>query len=257
VAQKVAAGVTVIAPIVAAYGGDVRVEVWSDVVCPWCYIGKRKFEAALAQYTGDQTFEVVWRPFQLDPTAPKGVAQPLKEAYEKKFGGPERAAEIIEHVSSVASSVGLSFDMDHAVRANTMDAHRLIGYALSTHGPDVQSEVKERLMRAYFTEGRNIGDLATLAALAAEVCLDHDEVARFLASNDGMTELAAELEQAMDLGVTGVPHFVFDGRWAIPGAQDPELFLRAFQRMADLLADEADMPEGDAEACRVDARPRS
>jgi predicted DsbA family dithiol-disulfide isomerase len=239
----------------------VRVEIWSDVVCPWCYIGKRKFEAALASYEGDETFEVVWRPFQLDPTAPKGTAQPVKEVYEKKFGGPERAAEIIEHVSSVAAGVGLDFAMDRAVRANTMDAHRLIGYALSIDGPTRQSAVKERLMKAYFSEGRNVGDAATLASLAAEVGMDHNGVAAFLASDEGKTELAAELEEAMDIGVTGVPHFVFDGRWAIPGAQDPELFLRAFQRMADLKASEAaaeaGMPEGDAEACRVDARPES
>ncbi len=238
-----------------------RVEIWSDVVCPWCYIGKRKFEAAMASYQGDESFDIVWRPFQLDPTAPKGTAQPVKQVYEKKFGGPERAAEIIEHVSSVAASVGLNFDMDRAVRANTMDAHRLIGYALSTHGPAMQSAVKERLMQAYFTEGRNIGDAATLASLAVEVGMDHDAVCLFLASDDGTTELAAELEEALDIGVTGVPHFVFDGRWAIPGAQDPELFLRAFQRMADLKTSEAKdaaaLPEGDAEACRMDARPES
>ncbi len=238
-----------------------RVEIWSDVVCPWCYIGKRKFEAALASYQGDETFEIVWRPFQLDPTAPKGTAQPVKQVYEKKFGGPERAAAIIEHVSSVAAGVGLDFNMDRAVRANTMDAHRLIGYALSADGPAMQSAVKERLLRAYFTEGRNIGDVATLASLAVEVGMGHDEVSAFLASDKGTTELAAELEEAFDVGVTGVPHFVFDGRWAIAGAQDPELFLRAFQRMADLKASEAEaepaMPEGDAEACRADARPES
>jgi predicted DsbA family dithiol-disulfide isomerase len=237
----------------------VRVEIWSDVVCPWCYIGKRKFEAALASYQGDETFEIVWRPFQLDPTAPKGIAQPVKQAYEKKFGGPERAAEIIEHVSSVAAGVGLDFDMDHALRANTIDAHRLIGYALSARGPAMQSAMKERLMQAYFTEGRNIGDLATLASLAADVGMDRDAVATYLASDEGTVELAAELEEALDIGVTGVPHFVFDGRWAIPGAQDPELFLRAFQRMADLKASEAEdaVPEGDAEACRADARPEA
>ncbi len=236
-----------------------RVEIWSDVVCPWCYIGKRKFEAALARYRGDETFEIIWRPFQLDPTAPKGTAQPVKQVYEKKFGGPERAAEIIEHVSSVAAGVGLDFDMDRAVRANTMDAHRLIGYALRVGGPAMQSAVKERLMQAYFTEGRNIGDVATLADLAAGVGMDHDAVAAYLASDEGTTELAAELEEALHIGVTGVPHFVFDGRWAIPGAQDPELFLRAFQRMADLKISDAEaaMPEGDAEACRVDARPES
>ena len=238
-----------------------RVEIWSDVVCPWCYIGKRKFEAAVASYQGDETFEIVWRPFQLDPTAPKGTARPVKEVYEKKFGGPERAAEIIMHVSSVAAGVGLDFDMDRAVRANTMDAHRLIGYALSTDGPAMQSAVKERLMQAYFTEGRNVGDVATLASLAVEVGMDHDAVSAYLASDEGKTELAAELEEALDIGVTGVPHFVFDGRWAIPGAQDPELFVRAFQRMADLRAAEASVeagtPDGDAEACRVDARPES
>ncbi len=239
-----------------------RVEIWSDVVCPWCYIGKRKFEAALANYQGDETFEIVWRPFQLDPTAPKGTAQPVKEVYEKKFGGPERAAEIIEHVTSVAAGVGLDFEMDRAVRANTMDAHRLIGHALTLNGPAMQSAVKERLMQAYFTDGRNIGDVVTLAELAVDVGMDHDEVSAYLASDEGTTELAAELDEALDIGVTGVPHFVFDGRWAIPGAQDPELFLRAFQRMADLRAAEASetevaMPQGDAEACRADARPES
>lgn len=233
-----------------------RVEIWSDVVCPWCYIGKRKFEMALSRYEGDETFEIVWRPFQLDPTAPADSAQPVKEAYAKKFGGPQRAAEIIEHVSGVARSVGLDFDMDRALRANTRNAHRLLDYALRTNGSGAQSALKERLLAAYFTEGRNIGDTSTLADLAADTGLDRELVAVYLASTAGLDHLAAGLEEALEEGITGVPHFVFDGRWAIPGAQDPELFLRAFERMANLRAsEEAALLAGDAEVCRVEPNP--
>ncbi len=215
-----------------------RVEIWSDVVCPWCYIGKRKFEAALALYEGDEPFDVVWRPFQLDPTAPRDRAQPVIDAYAKKFGGREQASAIIERVTQVADSVGLNFAMDKALRANTLDAHRLLAHVLRTEGSVYQSMLKERLLRAYFSEGHNISDHATLAVLAAEVGLSHDDTIDFLGSTDGLEDLAADFAAAVEAGITGVPHFVFDGRWSIPGAQDPELFLRAFRRMADLRASE-------------------
>lgn len=222
-----------------------RVEIWSDVVCPWCYIGKRKFEMALASYQGDETFEVIYRPYQLDPTAPVGAPVPVLTVYEKKFGGPAKAAEIIERVSAVAESVGLPMAMDKALRANTRDAHRLLGWSLEHHGAVVQSMLKGRLMQAYFAEGEDVGSHGTLARLAADCGLDRADVLRFLASDEGGVELQNELDEALDIGVTGVPHFVFDRRWAIPGAQDPEVFLRAFERMAVARQQTSDVDDDD------------
>ena len=222
-----------------------RVEIYSDVVCPWCYIGKRKFEAALAQFEGADDVEVVWRPYQLDPTAPPGAAQPVMDAYAKKFGGPERAAAIIENVTNVAAEVGLGFRMDRAVRANTRDAHRLLGWAERTAGTHVQGELKERLLQAYFVDGRNIGDHDTLAALAADAGLDQAAAFALLDSDDGLAELNEELAEAASHGITAVPTFVFDGQWAVPGAQEPELFVRALRRMREIHV-------ADAAACEDD-----
>jgi predicted DsbA family dithiol-disulfide isomerase len=212
----------------------VKVEIWSDVVCPWCYIGKRKFETALAEFRAtdgaDVQVGVSWKPYQLDPTAPPGTAQPVIEAYAKKFGGPERAAEIIANVTGVAADVGLPFHMDIALRANTREAHRLLGYALTRHGAATQDALKERLLAAYFVEGRNVADHDTLTELAGAVGLDTNDVGRFLASDDGI----AELTEAAAHGITAVPTFVFEGRWAVPGAQDPAMFLKALRRMREI-----------------------
>jgi predicted DsbA family dithiol-disulfide isomerase len=215
-----------------------KVEIWSDVVCPWCYIGKRKFEAALAEFRAtdgsDVTVDVTWKPYQLDPTAPPGSAKPVSEAYAKKFGGPERAAEIIANVTGVAAEVGLGFRMDIALRANTREAHRLLGYALARHGAAVQDTLKERLLAAYFVEGRNVGDHDVLTELAMSVGIGEPEVRAFLASDDGIAELNEELAEAAAHGITAVPTFVFEGKWAVPGAQDPSMFLRALRRMRDM-----------------------
>jgi predicted DsbA family dithiol-disulfide isomerase len=220
----------------------VKVEIWSDVVCPWCYIGKRKFEAALAEFRAtdgaDVQVDVSWKPYQLDPTAPAGSAQPVIEAYAKKFGGPERAAEIIANVTGVAADVGLPFHMDIALRANTREAHRLLGYALRKNGAAMQDALKERLLKAYFVEGRNVADHDTLAELADAVGLDRDAAARFLESDDGISELNEELAEAAAHGITAVPTFVFEGKWAVPGAQDPSMFLRALRRMREIEVEE-------------------
>jgi predicted DsbA family dithiol-disulfide isomerase len=220
-----------------------KVEIWSDVVCPWCYIGKRKFEAALAEFRAtdgaDVQVDVSWKPYQLDPTAPPGIAQPVIDAYAKKFGGPERAAEIIANVTGVAADVGLAFHMDIALRANTREAHRLLGYALTHHGAAAQDALKERLLAAYFVEGRNVADHDTLTELAAAVGLDRDDVDRFLASDEGIAELNEELAEAASHGITAVPTFVFEGRWAVPGAQDPSMFLKALRRMREIEIEES------------------
>jgi predicted DsbA family dithiol-disulfide isomerase len=218
----------------------VTVEVWSDVVCPWCYIGKRKFASGLAQVEAelaeagvDVVFDVSYHPYQLDPTAAPGAAGPVLDAYAKKFGGAERAAAIIANVSERAAEVGLDFRMDRALRANTLLAHRLIWMAGQPDSPIAQDAVKERLLRAYFHDGANIGDPDVLADCAAEVGFDRDEVHEFLASGRGTDEVRAELDRASDSGITAVPTYVVNGRWAIPGAQEPETFAQVLRKMAD------------------------
>jgi predicted DsbA family dithiol-disulfide isomerase len=218
----------------------VTVEVWSDVVCPWCYIGKRKFASGLAQVESelaeadiDVAFDVSYHPYQLDPTAAPGSAGPVIDAYAKKFGGPERAAAIIANVSERAAEVGLEFRMDRALRANTLLAHRVIWLAAQPDSPVAQDSMKERLLAAYFHDGLNIGNPDVLADCAAEVGFDRDEVYEFLASGRGTDEVRAELDVASDHGITAVPTYVINGRWAIPGAQEPETFAQVLRKMAD------------------------
>jgi predicted DsbA family dithiol-disulfide isomerase len=208
----------------------VLVEVWSDVVCPWCYIGKRRFEAALAAFDRRDEVQVLYRAYQLDPGAPPGAATPVIDAYARKFGGPERAAQIIEHVSAVAATVGLEFRMDRSVRANTLLAHRLLWFA---EPRGVQHELKERLLRAYFVDGLHVGDPEVLRDLGAEVGLDPAEVERFLAGHDGVHEVHEQMARATELGITGVPTFVVGGRFSIPGAQEPDVFVNVLGRLLD------------------------
>ena len=221
------------------------VEIYSDVVCPWCYIGKRRFETALARFDGRDDVRVVYRPFRLDPRAP-AEPTPVIDAYARKFGGPDQAFAIITRVMSAAAEDGLEFHLESAQRSNTFEAHRLIWYA-AQHGR--QADMKERLLRAYFTEGLHVGDPDVLVRLAQDVGLDPDETAAFLRSRDGVDEVNEELLAAMELGITAVPTFVFEGHWTDPGAQDPDTMLRVLQIVAERMA-----PEGGAgAACDDDA----
>jgi predicted DsbA family dithiol-disulfide isomerase len=206
-----------------------RVEIWSDVVCPWCYIGKRRFETALANLGDAVEVEYVYRPYQLDPTASPGKTAPVIETYSKKFGGPERAAEIIRNVTAVAAESGIEFHMDRALRANTLLAHRALWYAESIGGP--QAALKERLMQAYFSDGDNIGDPDVVATCAADVGIDREEIVAFLEGDGGIGEVNEMLAQAAAHGITAVPTFVIDGQWAIPGAQDVEVFERVLAKI--------------------------
>lgn len=213
------------------------IEIYSDVVCPWCYIGKRKFEMALEQFPRRDEVQVVWRPYQLDPRAPR-TSSPVAEAYAKKFGGPEQATRIIDKVTQVAAEVGVEFRMDRALRANTFDAHRVIGLALAEGGPALQGAVKDRLLRAYFTDGLDVGDPAELARLASEAGMDGDRVARMLASDERVAETHAELNVGVEIGVTAVPTLVINSEFGIPGAQEPETYLRVLERLVPPAADE-------------------
>jgi len=213
----------------------VTIDIYSDVVCPWCYIGKRKFEAGLELLAGEDLgvdFDVTYRPFQLDPTAAPGAAQPVMETYAKKFGGPEQAAQILQTVTERAAEAGIEFHMDRALRANTLLAHRLLWLAVQPESPVAQADLKERLLKAYFTDGLNIGDPEVLADCAAEIGFDRDAVIEFLESDRGAAEVAAELAEGREEGVTAVPTFVFEGRWAVPGAQEPETYSQVLRKMA-------------------------
>lgn len=208
----------------------VLVEVWSDVVCPWCYIGKRRFETALARFEGADDVTIVYRPFQLDPTAPPGTTTPVLDAYARKFGGEAQARRLMSQVTAVASDVGLEFRLEQAQRANTLDAHRLLWFAESTGR---QGEIKERLMRAYFVDGENVSDRDVLVGIAGETGLDTEAVAAFLESDAGIGEVRELLGVAAAAGITAVPTYVIDGRWTIPGAQEPETFLAVLEKLQD------------------------
>jgi len=204
------------------------VEIWSDVVCPWCYIGKRRFETALERFDGRDEVEIVFRPFQLDPGAPP-VASPVIDAYARKFGGPDRAIAIIGQLTDLAEKEGLDFRLDEAQRVNTIDAHRLVEFA---RAEGRANELYERLLAAYFTEGRDLGDHATLATLAGEAGLDPEAAAAYLASDAGYAEVRHGLARAAELDIHAVPTFVIDGAWPIPGAQDPDTFLKVLEKRA-------------------------
>ncbi|MEU1884239.1 DsbA family oxidoreductase [Micromonospora sp. WMMD987] len=203
-----------------------EIDIYADVVCPWCYIGKRRFEQALASYDGEVT--VRYRPFQLDPT-PVAAPQPLLDALAAKFGGRERAEQMADQVTRVAAGVGLTLNFDRAVSANTFDAHRLVRFA-DGHGR--AGELVEALYRAHFTDGVDVGSPSALVALATSVGLDETEVRDHLASDAGRREVAADLAAAHRLGVSSVPTFVLAGRYGVTGAQEPETLLAALTEVA-------------------------
>lgn len=221
----------------------ISIEVFSDVVCPWCFIGKRRLAKALDTLAADADFdadvEVVYRPYQLDPRAPLDRAEPVLDVYARKFGGADQAAAIIARTTAMAAAEGVEFHMDRAVRANTADAHRLLNWTLLNAGPSKQAEVKESLMTAYFSDGENVADHDVLARRAESCGLDGDAVRTMLAEESGLEDLEVGLQRAADLDVTAVPTYVVNGRWSIPGAQDPDTFVNAFRRLATKLRDDS------------------
>jgi predicted DsbA family dithiol-disulfide isomerase len=200
-----------------------RVEIWSDLMCPFCYIGKRHFEAALEGFEGRDDVEVVWRSFQLDPALPRETEDDVYGMLARKFGWQrEEARARADHVLAQATAAGLDYDMDAAVPTNTFDAHRLVHLA-AAHG--LQDAAEERLFAAYFTAGENLADHATLVRLGGEIGLDPGDVADVLASDAYAEDVVAECREAGTLGLTGVPAFVIDRRVGIFGAQPVEHML--------------------------------
>lgn len=209
------------------------VEIWSDVICPWCFIGKRRFDNALEvlrEKGVTEPIEVVFKAYQLDPSAPIGPPTPVIEGYAKKFGGLLRAEQILDHVTSVAAADNIEFNMDIALRANTILAHRALHWALEHHGPIVQATYKERLMKAYFTDGLNVGDADVVASCATDIGLDGQVLRAWLDTKEGFDAVRADFEGAAQREITAVPSFVIDGRFLIPGAQDVDVFVNVLER---------------------------
>jgi predicted DsbA family dithiol-disulfide isomerase len=201
----------------------VEVEIWSDIACPWCYIGKRRFEAALEQFEHRDDVNVTWRSFELDPGAPHERTGDRAERLAEKYGMTvEQAREAEQQLTGVAAGDGLPFRFDIARSGNTFDAHRLV-HSAETHG--LQDAMKERLLRAYFIEGELMSDHDTLVRLAADVGLEEREVRELLAGDRYADEVRADERAAGALGISAVPTFVVDRRLGASGAQPPDALL--------------------------------
>jgi predicted DsbA family dithiol-disulfide isomerase len=211
-----------------------QVEIWSDVVCPWCYLGKRQFDRALELFGHHEAVEVTYRSFELDPTAERGQTSPTIERLATKYGMtvPEATAAQ-RQMEERAAEVGLEFHMDGLQSGNTRDAHRLLHLAQARHR---QAELVERLHRAYFTEQGSTFDHASLTDLAVDVGLDRDEVIRVLASDEYTEAVDADEATARSLGANGVPFFVIDRRYGISGAQPAEAILETLNQAWDQAA---------------------
>jgi len=213
-----------------------QIDVISDVVCPWCFIGKRNLERALETWDAkhpDETPTVRWHAFQLNPQLPdSGV--PRKQYLENKFGGPERAKEIYARVSAAGKRAGIEFAFDAIqVQPNTIDAHRLMHYA-GEHGG--QDEMAETIFHRYFVEGANLADKETLADIAQQAGMNRDEVAAYLASDADRTLIEEQDRRARAIGVEGVPFFIFNQRLALSGAQPPEVIVEAMEKAREEVA---------------------
>jgi predicted DsbA family dithiol-disulfide isomerase len=204
----------------------VEVQVWSDVICPWCYIGKRRLEEALRGFDGD--VHVTFRAYQLDPT-PVPHPLPIKAAMAEKFGGPGQAEQMFAHVAGIAAGDGLRLDFDNAIAANTFDAHRLVAWAAAQGR---QADMVDALQRAHFSQGVDIGSHPALAAVAGSIGLDESAALAYLASGAGADRVEADLDEARELGITSVPTFVVDQKYAVQGAQEASVLRSALEEIA-------------------------
>lgn len=229
-----------------------KVEIWSDVMCPFCYIGKRKFEDALGKFKNHENVEIVWKSFQLNPnmkTDPgKNINQYLSEV---KGWSLDYAKSMNAQVTGMAADVGLQYNFDKAIVANSFDAHRLIQLA-KKHGKGDAAE--ERLFKAYFTEGKNTADHGTLIALGKEIGLDEKEVTVMLQGKEFASEVLNDLQEADQLGIGGVPFFVFDRKYAVSGAQQSDVFLDTLNKAWENYAKNNPLilNGGDAKSCTPD-----
>ena len=208
-----------------------RIDIWSDVVCPWCYIGKRRLEKALAGFEHADQVEIRWHSFQLDPGAPTEPVESVAEDLGRKYGGGVEAGQrMIDRVEAVAAEEGLLFRLGEAKRANTRDAHRLLHLALDEGGPQRQGGLKEALLASYFLSAENPADHETLVRVATEAGLGTERVTEVLTGDAYADAVEADIAQAAAYGASGVPFFVIDHRYGVSGAQPTEVFADVLER---------------------------
>ena len=207
-----------------------KVEIWSDIMCPFCYIGKRNFEAALNEFDAKNEIEIEWKSFQLDPTIPKSFEKKVStyEYLAERKGMPvERSKEMHDNIVETARKVGLTYNFEKAVVANSFDAHKLIQLA-KTKG--LGDAAEESLFKAYFSNGQDMSDHSTLIRLGKEIGLNEEEITAALVSEEFEAKVNFDVSEGSQLGVTGVPFFVFDRKYAVSGAQPIETFLNALKQ---------------------------
>ena len=205
-----------------------QVDIWSDIVCPWCYVGKRRFESALAAVDSAAEITVVHRSFQLDPTAPRGQTIDRRQMLMRKYGWSDaQADEMDARMTQIAAIEGLEYHLAGGATGNTIDAHQIVHLAKAMGRQD---QAIERLYRAHFTDRRSIFEHGSLAELAGDAGLDPEEARRVLRDDAYAPAVAADVAEARRLGISGVPFFVLDGRFGVSGAQPVETFLAAFER---------------------------
>jgi predicted DsbA family dithiol-disulfide isomerase len=215
-------------PVSTFVSESIKVDIWSDVQCPWCYIGKRKFEAAVNSFDG--TVEVEYHSFELAPdTSVDFEGSPIDYLSERKGMPVAQVEQMLARVTGIAASVGLDYDYEHVHQTNTVKAHELLHYAKS-HGR--QLDMKERLLKAYFVDGRHVGRIEDLADLAAEIGLDRDEVVRVLSDNTYLRDVKEDVALAQEYGIQGVPFFVIDGKYGVSGAQESATFANVLEQVS-------------------------
>jgi predicted DsbA family dithiol-disulfide isomerase len=211
-----------------------KIDVWSDIACPWCYIGKRRLERGIAAYSareGALPVEVEYHSFELAPDTPVDFdGNEVDFLIRHKRLTEEQVRGMIDRVTGVAAGEGLTYDYDALRHTNTVKAHQLLHYAKDR---GLQVEAKERLLRAYFVEGRHVGRAEDLADLASEIGLDRDDVLRSLADDEYLAAVRADQRAAMELGIRGVPFFVIDGRYGVSGAQPADVLSQALSQVTD------------------------
>ncbi|MGB7999807.1 MAG: DsbA family oxidoreductase [Anaerobacillus sp.] len=227
-----------------------RIEVWSDFVCPFCYIGKRRLESALQTFPQRGQVEVVFKSFELDPNAKESTGESMAELLAAKYNvSIEQAQGMCENMRQQATGENLTYDFDKMIPTNSFDAHRLVHYA-KKHGKS--NEMSERLFYAFFTEAKDIGDHKTLAALGEELGLDPKDIKRMLGTEEFTKEVRSDEAMGSQLGIQGVPFFVFDGKFAVSGAQPVEMFEQALVKTWEE-GNNFEVVGGDAEACSADS----
>lgn len=208
-----------------------RIDIWSDYACPFCYIGKRKLEKALEEFKGKEDIEIVWRSFQLDPTAKDSTDIDMVSGLAKKYNmSIEKAQEMIGQMNNMAKEVGLNYNFKDMIETNTMKAHRLAIYAKEF---DLMGEMNERLLKAHFIDGINIGDIEVLGNLAEEVGLHKEDVINMLNSDKFIKEVEMDRYEAQQLEINSVPFFVFDNKYGVQGAQPTEAFTDVLKKAFD------------------------